>query len=788
MSVIMARRTIKEETIIAKRKGSKETRDHLTRTEYGRYRQVRNWSKIEPIMSSELAKLSESSHFANLIAVQKDYVLILAFLQRISLPFEVSFPTKIISEKFPFSELPNFQYFDELYDRHYPLLYPMDAEKKIEKAKKKTPIFRTVASLWFSGYALKKGLGGNHVITSLALEKANSIAVYHKSSLTILRKMLAKETDSEIESKSLVTFDEAEKNLWVAAGIFPMQTQLDESLYNFAFSFLSSRVNGVITEDHFDDEGTLLFRYGKKTISQNSWKAIVKYIRYFAIRGRSEGITNLSESSISILYTAVLEQLKSKSDKSCFRVALRQWLNWLNRTMNAQFNIERIMPSSKRVLSKDHGRVFSMSKAYILIQTLLNDQSSLFNENNIMDFRNRRGCLLLLSTAARPQEIVNLMQRSLTKDKYGEYWIRFHKTKTIRNQPGRKSYEWVHQVLVKLDAVRWFNELMKFAPTEPLHFPTEWGGDDLTEMRLIATKHNDGPIRTKSLYRFLARIQEKLWPELKEPYFTPHNLRALHLTYRRLMGDDDILLERQAGHSHSSSKLPYTQTISAEEVAKFGDIFKKGVWTKTDYKDRSVGDSSNYTVEDINVDDITKISSAFMVTPRKLDEVFKLTQKVMEAKPLKFQGKVIENEEELSEVTVGGYTHNCNAHVLLNCGHTPGHCRACDYYSPDEGTEDAHKAEIFYEMILYYQCIEAEREFKSTGHRKMVFQKAEDIKERLDTTESKLWVEKFGMKDQDAKKLHAMLWKKSKTFFRQESNVKPKLSIEEILKYINSGS
>ncbi|NRF94844.1 site-specific integrase [Paenibacillus frigoriresistens] len=785
MSLSLALQKSRDIPILARRKRLIETWEHLTKAEYAQYRPVTNWSNIELLLPSPVSELSDSTRFSNLIPVQRDYVLLLAFLQRGSLPIELAFPTKIVFSKFPFSELPNFHYFDELYDRYYSSFYPMDSEKQIMKAKNKIQLLRTVVCLWFAGYALNDGLGGNKVITSSVLEKSSKTAKSHRSSLTILGKMLVKEADSKIEAKPLLKFNEAEKNLWASAGIFPAQTSFEESLHNFAFTYLVGRVNGAITEDHFNAEGILLFRYGKKTISQNYWKSVVKYVRYFAICAKSLGINNLNEVSISNVYNDLISQLKGQVDKSLFRVALRLWLKWLIRTTSVNYNIERIMPSPKRVLSKNHGRVFSMSKSYILVQSLLNDQNSLINENDIMDYRYRRGCLLILATAARPQEILNLLQEAKFKDSHGEYWIRFHKTKTIRNQSGGKSFEWVHQVSVKSDAVRWFDELLHFAPSEPLHFPIESGGDDLTELRIFATKHNDGPIQ-KGFYNFLGRIQRKLFPDLTKPYFTPHNLRALHLTYRRIMGDNDLLMERQAGHSHPSSKKPYTQTMSSEEVGKFADIFKKGVWGDTQHE-TSVDDQSFLADKDVNLDEITKVSSKFMVTQTKLEEILKLTQKVMEAAPLKFQGKVIETERELTGVAVGGYTHNCNAHVLLNCGHTPGHCRACDYYSPDEGTEDAHRVEVFREMLHYYFCIDAEKEFKSTGHRKMVFQKAEDIKERLGLTESKLWVDKFGMKPIEAKKLHALLWKKAKRYFREESKINPKPSTDQILQYMNSG-
>ncbi|WP_196245389.1 hypothetical protein [Paenibacillus polymyxa] len=105
----------------------------------------------------------------------------------------------------------------------------------------------------------------------------------------------------------------------------------------------------------------------------------------------------------------------------------------------------------------------------------------------------------------------------------------------------------------------------------------------------------------------------------------------------------------------------------------------------------------------------------------------------------------------------------------------------------DEGTEDAHKADIFREMLHYYYCLDAEKNFKSTGQRKMVFQKAEDIKERLNKTERSLWVNKFKMPPNEAKKLHSLLFKKAKAYFREQSKEKPNPTNAEVLCYILSG-
>lgn len=761
-------------------------REHLTQSEYIQFRSACNWPNAREVTTMQLAELQSPTVYKNLKPIQRDYVLLLAFLQRIRLPLNIR--TKIVLHKFPSGELPNFQYFDDLFERKYQLLFPLDGEKQNQRANRKKTMLQVVAKLWVSGYALKDGLGGIEVVTTSVIEKAKNDLIFYKQSLDLVGKMLVREPESSVRDERFVPFDKNETALWIEAEILPSRSQIEESIGDFVFLHLACRVDEAIVEDHFDDEGNLKFRYGKKMISIVYWRSIAKYMRRFLICCRICSITEISESSIIHAYTEVIEQMSGKENKTFFRVALKHWLKWHNRTQMTNLNVERIMPRPKRAYSKLHGRVFSMARAHTLVQTLLDDHSPLINENDIMHFRYRRICLLLLATAARPNEILNLFQQALFQDTNGEYWIRFHKTKTKRNVPNRKSFDWVHYSPIKEDAVKWFNELMQFAPKERLHFPAEWGGDDLTELRLLAVRYNDAPIRSSSLYAFLRSLQNKLWPEMVIPYFTPHNLRALHLTYRRILGDEDVILERQADHKSSSSKKPYVQTMPAEDIAKFGDILKKGVWEKKRAKEEAemLDVTDDPSEGAISLNDLTKESSKLTVTPRKLEEVIKLIQQVTEASSHSFQGLVVKSNLELPIIPVGGFTHNCNAHVLLNCGHTPGHCRACDYYSPDEGTGDIHQTEIFREMVHYFYCVKAEKDFITTGQRKMVFQKSEEIKARLEMSKSKLWVNKFNMKPTEAKKLYEQLWKKAKTYFREYAEIKPKPTIDEILQFIST--
>ncbi len=759
-------------------------RKHLTEEEHERFRPAREWPGVEPLTQIPLSDLEAADLFRSLRSARRRYVLLLACLQRLRLPLDVALACKIVRKEFPLGELPNFQYLDALIQHHYGQIFPMKAKNRGKMQQAIKDLHNAAVSLWCAGYALKPGLGGQETVTGDLIERARQPREAHAVSLITIREMLAREPDTLVERTGAIPYDQAERRLWSASGLFPPATPLEASIAEFIFSSLRQQVSQVAVEDRFDDSGNLVRRTGKQRIAQRTWRQIAWNLRFLLLQCRSHAVADLTESSLAKAYTISLKLRTTQDQRSVFRIAFLYWLKWYKRTCMTGINLERIAPRPKRVTRKGHGRVFSAAKAHTLIRTLLDDGSPLFSESDLMDFRCRRACLLILASAARPSEVLRLLPQAMCKDQEGRHWIRFHRTKTKRNNPDRSAYEWIHSVPVKEDAVRWFNELLAFAPAEAIEFPIERDGDGLTERRLLANRYNNSQASLSSLHNWLRHLQERLWPGQDGTYFTPHNLRALHLTYRRIIGDPDVLLERQAGHSRPESKLPYTMTMPAEEVAKFGDILEEGVWN---LEVRTLDVTDNQDEGAISVEGMARESSRFTVTPRKLEEAQQLVEEALEAVTGGFGGTVIEPGVQLPALSVGAYTHNCNAPMLLNCGHTPGHCRACEHYKPDGGTAEQHRAEVFLEMLYYFDCLRAEKEFKATGKRTMIFQKSQDLKARLDRTGTELWTEKFQMSPADAKKLHRELWTKAKSYHRQYGPVKPRLSNDQILHYLATG-
>ena len=109
---------------------------------------------------------------------------------------------------------------------------------------------------------------------------------------------------------------------------------------------------------------------------------------------------------------SILSELKNKFPQ-CFKSyksAIRSWLELISLKHNLQINLEKLF--SKNIARNDipYGKVFNFSAAVSLIETLLNDQSPYFNDNDIMQFRMRRILLLQLETGKRISELCILKE------------------------------------------------------------------------------------------------------------------------------------------------------------------------------------------------------------------------------------------------------------------------------------------------------------------------------------------------------------------------------------------
>lgn len=226
-------------------------------------------------------------------------------------------------------------------------------------------------------------------------------------------------------------------------------------------------------------------------------------------------------------------------------------------------------------------------------------------------------------------------------------------------------------------------------------------------------------------------------------------------------------------------------TLPAEQVTQFADILNEGVWPRQ----ATGANTGSESDAGVSVDAMTHMASQFTVTPPKLDAAKQLVDQVLQrtANGGKVAGTLRDSDRTLPLLSVGSYTHNCAAPLLLNCGHTPGHCRACPHYRPDTGTEDHHQVEIFREMLYYFECRAVEKTYHITGQRTMIFQKSQQLKARLDKTETILWRDQFGLSPTEARTRHRMLWTRARAYYRDHGQTAERPSADEILGYLTMG-
>lgn len=348
---------------------------------------------------------------------------------------------------------------------------------RLERGQKQVAL--AARGLWYAGYALKPGLGGSDVVTRDELVAVIRLRTIHSTGLVSLRELLGRDSDSLVDEEHLSGY-EAERNLWVTAGLVPPATAIEASIQAFAFGWLRDRIDQEPVIEERNDAGQIKRRTGFSRVTPDYWRALAYNLRFFLEQCREAALADLTVETLTSAYQRGLSHRTTRSQRIIFRVAVRYWLAWYQRTENSALNLEHIAPRVRRSEPKAHGPVFSTAKAHTLIRTLLDDTSPLFNENQIMDFRYRRACLLLLATAARPREVLHLLQDAMVQDREGVYWLRFHRTKTKRTMPDRAPLQWIHAVRIREDAVRWVRELQQLAPREKITSPGDRHGDGLT--------------------------------------------------------------------------------------------------------------------------------------------------------------------------------------------------------------------------------------------------------------------------------------------------------------------
>lgn len=780
------------------------------------------------VSSIPLKTLESAVFLENATWEEHYYAYRMAYWQRINLPLEhIKSKAGCLFDHHKYQNLidetQNFKELFELFDNHYEeiaTLAKQKLNKESYKPKLKEGILKCALELWLSGYAIRPGLGIRYITNELLEEYADGnndqkgrFSRYLGALLANSPKSMVKNFPGGYVQKSVF---ETEQKLWDQQVFSKSDCDNDliNYLYQYAFTEAKSRINKKTIIDHTDETGTLVSRESVEAISHNTWIIHSMIARQFAvlcITSKQLTITEafgFNEESCVNQFLIRVTDLQRQTRKTI----LRFFAKWVNRSQYKRIDVGQLFPKTLSASKRTHGKVYNLGMVAHLINVLLDDNSPYFDERNIMDFRCRRATLLCLALAPRPHELLILFRNCIKPDHFGIEYVLFHKTKPVRNNPETQRATYVRNIKAGEDVKKWIAELKAVAPKKKLLFKAESGfGDDLEAYRLFADSTDTGPLTISVLDCWLKRLLRKIWPNEPKP-FSIGRMRALSATYEINKRDENAghRTTNKLDHSNEQIKLPYVLTLSGEDVSQYGKI---APWSATlsdnelevvafdeenddeyemyddDFDEEADEWEVSFNLTSEESDDEIKVSSAigkgsmFQVTPEKIMQMRKLVESTI---PI-----VEAMDTQPRDASPCGYTHNCSAPSILNCTQSPDRCRACDFYKPDEGSEEIHRAQIFSSMVNCLKCMEEESKYKASGFREKLIRKTSDLKVLINQSERGTWVQGFKMDELKAKKLHSDLWKLAKKYIKEYKKLFNELphtpSGNEAIEYFNTG-
>ncbi|MFT9496166.1 tyrosine-type recombinase/integrase [Anaerosolibacter sp.] len=714
----------------------------------------------------------------NLRKLQKTYSFTLAFYRRISLPLESSLSAPISWDKYPVSGLRNFQTFDELFEKYYASFQKLDTENQDKRDNFKNKVAQVVLKLWLSGYGILPNYTDNCIDDDLLIylrERKTSIKKSKSSYAKISRFLgyILSNEDSSPVSKipkmfSNTSLKDREIGKWNQAFKSPWSVVTHE-LYNFTFGSFRDRIRQSTILEYTDNTGTIV-RESQDPITEGTWV------------GYSLGLQNLAKLSEENGYNSIQELLPhglihiftdgvyglAEGTQEFMKTATRHWLNWYTKRNNINLNIYRILPVSVRNKERSFGRILNLGAAVTLLEVLLDDNSTYFNDNDIRDFRARRACLLQIATGQRASEICFLLYDCIAPDNMGVVWLVMHKTKT----------EKVNLVPVTQDIRKWVDELRANSPEKKIliaksEYPA---GDDLEERRLLANQFDEGPFTYSSINDFLERIQKQIWPN-GHPNKTPltsHDFRSLHALYMRQSGKTKDEIKDQLGHSSVNSQLPYLATKPLAHQENFKKIRYKGIYKNITNKAAPNAIEVDKIIEktsDLSVNKYDKEKLINIITTITADvDNFIVPKPINSPLPTGFPLRI----------------HSCNASTMINCGRTELHCFPCKLYKPDLDTLLDHKTEVFRYMVL---CLYQSRLAKNTKdilERQIVQVRTHDITALIDKTFDDLFP-KFNLPNNEVISIRSNLQQKAEQYLKKYYKNNPNPSFIEAKTFLQGG-
>ena len=632
--------------------------------------------------------------FDTLDKPERNYARLLAIFRRINLDFYVQNGQPINLKFYPMiDEIDNFKVFDGLFKKYYEKFDPHNANnKKLKDDFYKRAKVLTL-KLWMNGYGLLPGLTDRCINDSLIDELLNFMQENNIRNLgkflRFISFALLREEESPVTKLCVLreSTDVFEREMKKWDNIKNKENTALWSLFReFLLSHYYKRISGPLLYEYKNKDGKII-RETYKTITVST------YVNYsIGLRNMLSELESINVKTIEdALNYGILDVLSEtineyeKTKYTTMKSVTKLFVELYIKDNNLDLNIDRIAPASITRRNTTYGQILNVSDVVSLIDVLLDDTSSFYDNITLGDFRCRYICLLMLSTGQRLSEILCLSYDCIRKNKNGDSFLNLHKVKVGDG----------NIVPATNDVIRFVEKLREVAPEDELYFSTDLYPylDDLTMKRLVANKFNDGPMSKTAVNNFLRRIQEYLWGKdlsHKDKIFTSHDFRRMRATYMSWCGYDSGAIAKQLGQSNINSQLPYLQTKPIEHQEIFADIYEEGVYSDLYHVDNN---------GDVLVNKVAVINKAGEISSTNSYDT--LIKSILSG--INNANEISIDKVDITALEPTGFPtgiFSCSASNMVHCTKSRIACFHCDYYAPDEDSLDNHKTELLRYLIL----------------------------------------------------------------------------------------
>jgi len=761
--------------------------EHFSQSEWIAEWSIGSWFNVRHFCKYPLLTFSNPSLFT---AIKPPYGSIyaarLAFFQRIKLPLEYTLRFRNRTSYFPIEEAENFRQLQHLFTSQYESLFKMDGHNERKRGAVKERILHLGLRFWCAGYAIFPDYG-IEPLTSEVLEGASKILNQGRIGdrhrviwfLHVFARLLAQDARSKIDRMPNIarhapaSYFDLEKAAWSSMMASQPASIISENLHEFVFTELISRVTShqVRTVRNLRGRTFVTRRGGLGRLSASTWRNYARYLRALGMWASQSDydIERMFDKGLSDYMRQRLGET-SRSDRNAFRAAAREWVRWYSDTRDLALNPYKVVPRELRSRGLRYAAILDIGSACIFINTLLDNDTGLINENNLLEFRCRRACLIALETGARMSSVCVLPQDCIVRDHLGNHLIHFHRVKT--GKP--------YSVPASPSLRAWVTELKRMGPPEKMYIATDkhYTGDGLTQLRLFANAMNDGPLTISNLSKFLRLVQKKIWPN-EHPNgqpFSTRSLRRLRALYMVLLEKRREEIQQQLGHSSIDSQIPYVATGPPQVQRWFGEMLKEGIWKNVS--------KTQGAETDLDLDKVLK-QEVGLADPTTM---MSIVRRLVEESPLAQSSYEVDRRIpiQLNQVAAGfpRRTHNCTAHELLNCGHTELHCFNCDKYKPDLEMFDDHRAEVFRYMVLVCRAEKSKGKQVNTFDQRAIELKTETVSDLIRKAMPLLFGRHYNMDPESISALQEELINKAQAYVAVHGYTAPSPTFEEARVYL----